>query len=309
MWPNEFPSFSPLEVSDADRYNALISSFPPYSNFAFSSMYVWYTFRQGLSVATLDNNLVIYYDMPYDERNSGYSVIGNNDIDNALTTVLDSEVRGVGVRKLVHVPEFVINQIVDKGQFKIREEDDYSEYILDSAATASLERPELGRIRRKVNRFLREVDGRKLEIKSLDLGQDSNRQLVLERVLQWESSHPNGNDPARTELDVLRKTLQYASTLCIQNCCVFIDERLEAICLYSQTADKSAYILHHLRVNYSFPYLFDYVTKLVSTLAKDNEVSYINMEMDLGIENLRRHKMLLRPAFMLKQFEVERQPR
>ncbi|HSX23528.1 MAG TPA: phosphatidylglycerol lysyltransferase domain-containing protein [Candidatus Saccharimonadales bacterium] len=302
--PPTFPRFAPLTLEDKDTYDDLIKEHPPLSNISFAGMHIWWNLEGHLAISSLNGNLIINYHLPFDTRNSGYSLIGKHDLDSSIATIfkhLRKEHRAV---KLVHVPEFVIEKIKDKSDLDIAEEDDYNEYILDSHALATLEDPAHGRTRRKVGRFSREVEGREVELKPLDLSSQAARDALFEAILGWEKTQLSKNDPDHTEHHALKKTLDYQAVLGIENLGLYIDGKLSAIVLYNKTADNKYYILNHLKVDYSIPYIFDYMTHHIAKRAVQEDIHFINMEMDLGIENLRRHKMGLRPVSFFKQYRI-----
>jgi hypothetical protein len=202
------------------------------------------------------------------------------------------------------VPEFVITAMDGGAGLKFEEELDYNEYILDSRALASLEDPSHGRTRRKVNRFKREVEEREIEIKELDLSSEDVQNELFEAVLAWEHSQPSANDPDNTEHQAIKQTLTHAQHLDIRHIGLYVDGKLHAIVLYHRPEGSDHFILHHLKVDYSIPYIFDFMTHHIADKAVKEDVNFLNMEMDLGIERLRQHKMGLRPVDFFRKYTV-----
>jgi len=300
----DFPIFAPLTLEDKDVYNQLVADYPPFSNISFTSMQIWWNLEGKLAISSLNGNLVIYYRIAYDPKNTGYSLIGKQSLDDSINTLFEYlRERNEPVR-LVHIPEFVVEKIKHKNKFVIEEEPDYNEYILDSHALASLEGSAHGRTRRRVKRFLREVEDRKIEFKPLDLSSEEAKDQLFRATLELEKTQLSKNDPDHTEHLALKKTLAHASTLDIKHLGLYIDGKLSAIILYHRAQGSNHYILNHIKVDYSIPYIFDYVTHHIAGLAAKENVDFLNMEMDLGIENLRQHKMGLRPVEFFRQFTV-----
>lgn len=299
-----FPVFAKLTLDDKQKYNSLIAEYPPISDISFTSLHIWWNLDGKLSISSLNNNLVINYSLPFDKENSGYSLIGKNLVDESIQTILEHLRPGDQVARLVHVPEFVTTAIQHKERLHIEEEPDYNEYILDSKALASLEGSDHARTRRKVNRFLRELEDSRIEIKSLDLSLPEIREMLLKSVVEWNEKYPSENDPDLTEHQAIQTTLAHSVIFETKNLCFFVDEKLHGFVLYHQPIDKNYYIINHLKVDYGIPFIFDYVTNQLAIKALEQGVTFLNMEMDLGIEGLRMHKMGLRPVSFFKKYTI-----
>lgn len=304
MFP-AFPQFCHLTLEDKEKYDSLVSGYPPISDLSFSTLHIWWNLKGELSVSMLNDNLVIHYNLPFDQKNSGYALIGKKNIDESAKIMFDYFKANNLPVKLLHIPEFVINVLNSKESMVITEEPDYNEYILSSALLSTMEDPSLGRIRRKVARFQREVEDSNIEIKSEDLSSNEVRDKIFEAMLSWEKTHSADNDPGNTEHESMRKSLSHSEELGVKNLTFYIDNKLSAVLMYQVSIDGDYYILNHLKVNYTFPFIFDYVTKVIAERAAENGVPYLNMEMDLGIEGLRNHKMGLRPVDFFKKFTLE----
>lgn len=304
MLINNFPDFSHISLDDKDEYNALVAQFPPLSDISFATLHVWWDLEGKLGLSLLNDNLVINYSLPFDDENSGLCLVGRTELESSIDTIFNYLRSSKKPVKLVHVPEFVVEQVKNKSIFFIKEEEDYNEYIIDSHALSSLEGSEHGRTRRKVNRFLRETESQKLSFKDLDLSDETARQQLFSAIIGWETENSIKNDPGRTEHSALNKTLQHADKLGIKHTGLYLDDKLYAVVLYHISHDGNHYTIHHLKVDYSIPYIFDYMTHHIANLASQNNVDFINMEMDLGIENLRNHKMGLRPVDFFRKYTI-----
>lgn len=300
----DFPHFSKLTPQDKVAYNQAVRDYPPYSDILFSTLHIWWNQYEKLAISLLNGNVVIRYHLPFDKANSGYCLVGKHKIDKSIETIFKYLKQERETIKLVHIPEFVIEKLQHKTKYLISEEADYHEYILDSQALARLEGSSHGHIRTQINRFLREVEGKKVEPRSLDLSIVQNQDHIFESILEWEKGRPPRNDPSRTEHEALKRTLAQAAALDIESLALYVDDRLHGVILYHQTPAKDHYVIHHLRFDYTIPYVSDFMTKELAKRAVDANVPYINMEMDLGIDNLRRHKMKLRPVHFFKKYTV-----
>jgi hypothetical protein len=301
----DFPNFTKLTPADKNIYNRAVADYPPFSDILFSTLHIWWNQYEQLAVALLNRNVVIKYELPFDADNSGYCLVGKDNIDASIETIFEYLDKNGQSQLLVHVPEFAVEAISKRENYDIQEEPDYHEYILDSTELARLEGSSHGHIRTQINRFMREVEGKKLEHKPLDLSLVENQDHIFQAILEWEKSHPPRNDPNRNEHEALKQTLTNAAALDIESLALYIDDRLHGVILYHQPQSKDHYVIHHLRFDYTIPYASDYLTRQLAHKAVESNVPYINMEMDLGIENLRRHKTKLRPVKLFKKYRLQ----
>jgi hypothetical protein len=304
MFIPDFPEFTPLRLEDKDSYEKLIAEFPHNSDIAFATLHIWWNLEDKLSVSLLNGNMVINYHLPGDAQNSGYGLIGRQHIDASIKAALEYLMQERLPPRLVHVPEFVVNEIRLKDYFKITEELDYNEYILDSNELATLRGGKYANNRKDINRFLRSLDGKLIEAKSIDLSTAESQEELLQIIRLWEKKHPWKNDPGRAEYDALAKTLEYGSLLEIQNLGFYIGGVLFGIIFYHTSEDGQYYIMHHLKVDNTYDYIVDYIEQFMAIKAVSEGIPYINMEIDLGIQGLREHKLGLKPIHFLKKYTI-----
>ena len=300
-----FPEFTPLKLENKAYYEELISKYPPFSNISFAGLQIWWNLEGHLTVSSIHQNLIINYHLPFDKDNSGLSLIGNESLDHSIDEIFAYLRKEHQAVKLVHIPDFVVAKIKNKDAYIFEEELDYNEYIFDAQALATLEGPRQARTRTQINRFRREVENRKVEIKSLDLSSDTTRRELQEAILAWEEIHPPKNDPDHTEHQALQRTMSHAKLLGIQYLGLYVDGRLHGIVLYNKSQDTKYYTINHLRVDYSIPYIFDYMVHSLAKQGVEEGVDFLNMEMDLGIESLRKHKQWLQPVNFFRQYTVK----
>lgn len=299
-----FPTFKEISLNDKEDYENYISKYPPYSDILFPTLQIWWNLEGNLSISYLRNNIVIHYSQPFDQENSGYCLIGDDYLDESINDIfnyLRDEHKKI---RLVHMPEFMIKKIEDVNKFQIVEELDYNEYIIDCSAIVRLDTPEYSRIRKGINRFNREVDGKNVEIKKLDLASKDVRDLLLGSLEEWESMHQAKNDPLLQEKQAIHRTLSMSKDLGIRNICIYIDNELEGYVLYHRPKGKEYYVGHHLKVSYRYSYIFDYMIHQLAKKGLEHGIQYLNCEMDLGIESLRAHKMKLRPIDFFRKYTI-----
>lgn len=301
----KFPQFKPLSIADKHTYIEKVIEYPPYSDILFATLHIWWNLGDKLSVSSLSDNLVINYHQPFDEENTGLGLIGTSEIDASINELFDYLLKSNKKIRLIHVPEFVITSIEKPGRYALKEETDFGEYILDCQALSKLEGHKYYDLRYQVNRFLREVKDKRVELKSIDMGDQDKGREILQNIQLWEKKYPPKNDLELTEHLALQQSLKYSQALDLQNLSIFIDNKMAGIVIYHQPKDKEYYILHHLKVNYDFPYISDFIYHELAKVGFKKGIVYLNIEMDLGIESLKIHKNRLNPVHILKKYEIE----
>ena len=301
---SEFPNFTTLTIDDRELYESMVKEYPPYSDISFTTLHIWWDVEGKLEISQLNGNLIIKYYQPFDEENSGLSVIGINKLEETIKNIFDWQKLSNEKPKLIHVPEFTVNKILNLDNFDIKEEEDYKEYILDSEALSKLEGSLHGKNRRRINKFIREVEGKNVELKQLDMSDENVKRELVEAIVAWEDSRGGENDPDKTERVVIKKVLDNYHKLGMMHEGLYIDGKLSAIILFHNPNQSEYYVLNHIKVDYSTPYIFDYLTHHIAGKATEKGIKYLNMEMDLGIENLREHKMGLRPIDFFRKFTI-----
>lgn len=302
----KYPEFTKLTTSDKTTYEDLIKYFPPISDIAFPTLFIWWDALNDSILSEHNGNLIIRYKVKDDPLNSGISVIGNKNVDQTINYIFDDLRKKDISPQLVHVPQLTINHITNKELYNISAELDYREYILDAFSLSQLSSSTQAKNRRKIGKFLRTVEGRKIHEKTLDLSIDKNRELLIKKTLEWFEVYGLKNDKQGDELAAINKTITLNQELGMQNITIWIDDDLYGYALFQAPGYAKQYIIaNHIRVDYSIKRIFEYVTHRLATWATEHHKQFINIEMDLGIEGLHVHKQGLRPVNFFNKYRIE----
>ena len=258
---------------------------------------------KDLCYSMLNGNVILKYHLPFDENNSGLSVIGTRKVDKTVSTIFDWQRAQGLVPRLVHVPEFTVKSLNDQMNFILTEEKDYNEYLVATSALFPLGGT-THNFRRKVKKFISEAGEENVTLQILDLSDTANQQLLLTSIENWWDEFGAANDGLRTERGALQASINMASKLGLQNICLFVYGKLEGFALYQIVDDGKMIILNHLKVRYEIPRIFDFLTFVVARQAAAIGAHTINFEMDLGIPGLRMHKHELNPYDYFRKYEI-----
>ena len=122
-----FPTFKKLEWSDREAVQQFTSSFPPYSDFNFVSMWAWNT-REKMMLSQLHGNLILlFYD--YITELPFLSFIGSNRPSETAHRLIEYSELHYKVSRLKLIPEQVAAQVC-QSEFSITKDEDSYDYIL-----------------------------------------------------------------------------------------------------------------------------------------------------------------------------------
>lgn len=299
-----FPEFSKLKFADRKHYESLISNYPPISDISFPMLMVWWNWLDSCAISTLNGNLVISYWFPGEERYSGLSILGTNKIDESICAIFDYlREQGKPVR-LVHVPEFVLSHIQYPELFTPKGERAFDELLLSVSKFYPLSQAPLFR-RRRVRRFLADIDESRIVVKTLDLSMDINQQQLLTAAATWEKKGGvRLNHIAKNESEAMRTSITHADIAGIDNLCLFIDGELHGFSLHQLPHDRRYVTGLHVRTSPELPHTFDYMMYAFARWLADQGVAYINLKYDLGILSVRMFKLTLGPVGYFKKYSI-----
>lgn len=296
-----FPEFSKLTLADREEYEAFIKDFPPMGDIVFASAMTWWGSIGDLAVSRLNGNLIVSYWLPGDEDHSGLSLVGVQHVDESICAVFDYLRERGDEPRLVNVPDFVVDSMryPELFDFKVGRGDD--EYLIRLSRFASLENMPI-HMRVRVRRFNREF-GDKARVRRLDMKSSRVRQLLLDTVQEWPLRGINNIN--KLERQSLSGAVSYAAALDIRGVGLYLDELLQAYCLYFPTVDSDYTIISHARANYDVPRIFDYIVHAFSKHFASEGYKYINLHADNGSQKLRALKIALKPEGFFHKYTIE----
>jgi len=261
----------------------------------------WNTFG-GMSVSLLNDNLVIPYWLPGDDKHSGLALMGANHIDESLCTLFDYlRDKGDPVR-LVNVPEFVVANVRYPAMFTFKEDRMHHEYILPIASYYPIKNMQ-GHRRYKVERQLGRVSDRTIVTKSLDLARQENRDFLWEATLKWQAK--GINDYGKLEQDAMKLCFDNAELFGLDNVCLFVDDELYGFCLYEIGADKRYVAIKHIKATHVSTLGFELIAYAFAKWFAERGVMYANVCSDCGLMRLRMFMLTLGPYNFFRKYIIE----
>ncbi len=297
-----FPEFSKLTLNDRKEYESLIKDFPPIGDIMFAGLMTWWNPLGHMSVSMLNDNLVIPYWLPGDEKHSGLSLLGTKKIDESFCTIFDYLRDKGDEARLVNVPEFVISSVRYPEMFSFKSERCRDEYVLGTSQFYPLKN--MGGFRRnKVERVLRGVGEENIVAKSLDLDIAQHRDMLIDAALRWRTK--NINNYGKLEEEATRTAITHATALDTENICLFVNGQLHGFCLYVTPIDKRYIVVHCIKATNSNTLGFELMAYAFSKWFADKGVLYANVNSDYGLMRLRMFMLTLGPVNFFRKYIVE----
>jgi len=295
---SRFPEFEPIAITSRETINAIIDKFPPYSDFNFVSLYSW-DIKNSMQVSELDGNLVVLF-KDYTSDKAFLTFIGDSDVDKTIETLLKyAPEHGLGTR-LHLIPEHMITLIKDLGKFTITEDPDNHDYIILALKLSELKGQQYASKRKGVKRFQSNYAGR-YQARKVPINEQTAREIV-NTFHSWHAESGKNHDEIADEQAALEKILSSAQHLPLDALGIYIDDVMVAYAIYELQGEYA--IGHFMKASRGHKGLYDYLKHVSATDIHLQGAKYINYEQDLGIEGLRKSKLLLRPESFLKKYTV-----
>jgi hypothetical protein len=293
-----FPEFKTITIDSREHIDSIVSKFPPYSDFNFVSMHSW-NIKDSMQISELDGNLVVLF-KDYTSDKSFLSFIGDQNVDQTIETLLGyAPSHGFG-SELHLIPEHVITLIKDADKFIVTEDRDNHDYIILALKLGELEGQDYASKRKGVNKFKAEYANR-MHTKKLEINEQSAREIV-NSFHNWRQESGKSHIETADELGALHRLLKDAHHFPLTALGVYVDDVMVAYAIYELQDDYA--IGHFMKASKAHTGLYDFLKNSTAIDIHQQGAKYINYEQDLGIEGLRKSKLLLRPEAFLKKFTV-----
>lgn len=297
-----FPEFSQLTLNDRKQFEALTREYPPISDLSFGTLMTWWNMLNNPLISQLNGNLIVSYWLPGVENRSGLAVIGTEKIDETICSIFDHQRENGDTAKLVNVPEFVLEHIEHPELFAFNGMRAMDEYIVPVSKFYPLDHFVSFR-RQRIRSFLNIVGKESIAVKAMDLSDRDIQQLLLDGNKIW-AKKGSVNDVTKMENEAIDRAIFSGNALGLDCVGLFINDQLEAFCLYQLQNDKNYVILNYLKVNGKIPKLFEYMTFALGKWFTDRELVYVNIDSDLGLPSLRAIKLAAGPVNYFRKYQI-----
>ncbi len=297
----KYPAFKKLEFKDKKPLEEITQKFPPYSDFNFVSLYSYDTEADAL-VSSLNGNLVIKF-RDYITNEPFYSFIGKNKVTETADELLKKAKDEKIMDRIQLIPEVVVK--ADKNlfrKFKVSEDPDNFDYILDVNSLTSLKGKKFSNKRNLVNRFHKENSN--FRVLSLNLSSNQTKEDVLSLFHTWTKVRKKDKEEVGHELKAIKRLLEVSKDLNLIAIGIYIKEKMAGFAVAETLKDDWA-IFHFVKGNVNHKGIFEALYMLKGKELLKNDKKLFNIEQDLGLASLRMSKQQWNPVKYLKKYIIQ----
>lgn len=300
-----FPEFTELTLAYRDQYNKVVQQFPAIAEISFASLITWWSSLSNCRVAQLNGNLVISYWLPGDEKNSGISIVGTNDIDQSICEIFDYMRLENKVCRLVHVPEFVLSNINFPDMFTCNAESDYREIVLSNDLLADINKSPIF-VKRKIASFLKSTHGQIVDLRSVNLSNPKNQQQIIESYFQWKYKKHSlvVNELPKHAEEVFIRTVENGASLNQNIVCQFIDDEIHSFTLYEIPTGSDHVILRYSGFSCDIPGLYEYTCFKLAQRFKAEGIKKAVVAIHIGDPRFLTNRISLNPSTIFNKYEI-----
>lgn len=297
----DFPDFRKLEQEDGREIIELTKSFPPYSDYNFTSLWCWDT-RGEIRLSKLHDNLVVRFS-DYITGEGFYSFFGLNKPNETAEKLLEKSVQDGLSDVLRLVPETSIEGL-DLEKFTAKEELGSFDYVFNIKALCAYKDAAFATKRNLVNRLLRKYPD--TEARRIDLSSSSSADEIITLFRKWES---NKSVSAGEEVDFEHEEKALSRIFLLKNISemigvgVYVDSKLSAFSI-NEVLGGEFCISHFAKADNFSAGLYAFLMRETAKQLDRTGKSLLNYEQDLDLPELRLSKTSFRPCAFLRKYGI-----
>jgi len=294
---SEFPIFKKLEFSDKEDIEKITSKFLPYSDFNFTSMWVW-DIHHHVMISRLNKNLVVIFN-DYMSDDLFLSFLGKEKILDTISKLIRYSKENYKNNKLKLISEESSN-LLSKNDFNIISDRDSFDYIYSVSELSNMNNWNDKSIGKTIKKFIKLFPNYVVTESSI---LEISRIEYLKFFTMWADNKNIDDIFELNEYKAFERLLQLKDKN-IKFISLYLDGILIGFNVY-EILSKDHAISHFSKINtknhqYATPVLNWEEAKILNK----HGVKYFNWEQDLGIAGLRYSKEKYKPSSFLKKYIV-----
>lgn len=295
----DFPRFKLLCLEDADAIAALSRSLPPYSDYNFTSLWVWGGAQGRHEISVLHGNLVVRF-TDYLTGEPFYSFLGVNDTLQTAHTLLEFSA-GMGLPAELHLIPECATEALAAEPLSVCEDQASFDYVYSAPQLSALLGGPFKSKRSALRAFESDHPDRSFVLLSL---RDPLAQETVRNITQaWIAlKNADGSEPGiAQELEAIELTIELAH---LRDYWVGIVSTGAAATSFSveELSHGTWSVSHFAKSAERRRGENEYLTRELAARLVKQDVLHLNWQQDLGLESLRASKLSFRPSKMLKKF-------
>jgi uncharacterized protein len=297
-----FPVFKKLELSDKSDIESVTSSFPPYSDFNFVSMWSYDT-NDSVEISVLQGNLVLKF-QDYISLQPFFTFIGTASLWDTVRTLLEYAQKIDITQQLKLIPEIAVSHLPQGHRFHVTEDRDNFDYVIRTEDLIALAGTKYLSKRNHVNTFTR-LFGDKTVIKPISVADTHDQHSIMSVFGRWEKSRRRTREQTQNEMKAIQKLFLSGTRLNLHAFGLIIDGDFAAFSIDEKTFDGHG-LMHFEKADTMYTGIFEFLKRQAAIRLREMGCDFINMEQDLGLAGLRDAKMSYRPDHFLKKYLIGR---
>jgi hypothetical protein len=275
-----FPEFKPLELSDRAAIEAVVHSFPPYSDFSFTNLYAW-----NAQVSSLHGNLAVRF-TDYVWESPVLTFIGHHRQAETAMHLLGMAKAQCQPAVLRLVPACAAAALAEAG-FAVTEDDAAADYVYAVEHIASMHEWSGHSVRQSIRQFSARYPDYTVRHAPLHAIEASEFRALF---ALWAARKGYASPQASHEYHAFERFLRLAEP-CIETVGLYVDARLVGYSSFELLPGETA-IVHFSKTDHAFHGgVGDILNWEEARLLHARGVKHYNWEQDLGLQGLRQSKM------------------
>lgn len=283
-----FPEFKPLELADRTAVEAVVHSFPPYSDFSFTNLYAW-----GAQVSSLHGNLAVRF-ADYISGAPFFSFIGRHRVAETAIQLLDLAKQDCHCAVLRLVPSCAAPALTEAG-FAVTADEGATDYVFAVDHIAGMHEWTGHSARRRIRRFSTQHPDytvRHMPLHAIDA--DEFRALFA----LWARRKGYASPQASHEHHAFERFLRLADPS-IETVGLYVGARLVGFSSFERLPGDAA-IVHFSKADHAFHGgVCDVLYWEEARLLHAGGIRHYNWEQDLGLPGLHQSKKKYQPCHFL----------
>lgn len=296
----QFPIMKKLELSDREDIEAIITKFPPYSDYNFVSMWSYDT-DNLLEVAELYGNLILKF-QDYIDLSLFYTFLGTNHASLTAKELLQVSQENGMKAGLKLIPHSSVAAIGEDPSLEITEDRDDFDYVIDAQKFSEMPGRTYHSRRKEIGKFTT-LYGEQAEFAEVPTVDPSLQREMLALFEYWISAYDKTPEESAHEYKALTKLFSSADAFSLHTYTLRVAGKLVGF-IVTECVHEAHAVLQFGKWDHGYRGAGEYLQHRTIRALKDLGALMINYEQDLGIPGLRQAKSLTYPDHFLKKYQI-----